>query len=81
LIGSVIVKCSQTGEQLCVKVQDLTKEGALPLLNEGLCEGSSLLLERDHKVFPVQFIKFKGLEFVALCRFVYNYMCNQTKSS
>jgi len=63
-IGSVIVKCSQTGEHYCAKLHNLTTEDALPVSKDDLYEGSSLMLEKDRKVFPVQFIKFKGLKFV-----------------
>lgn len=61
------MKCSQTGEHHTAKVQDLTRDDESPVSKEDLFEGSSLMLERDQKVFPVQFIKFKGLGSVTAC--------------
>ena len=58
------MKCSQTGEQHIVKLKDLSKEDNQPILNDDLFEGSSLLIERNHKSYPVQFVKFKGLIYV-----------------
>ena len=58
------MKCSQTGEQHIVKLKDLSKEDNQPILNDDLFEGSSLLIERNHKTYPVEFVKFKGLIYV-----------------
>ena len=55
-----IVKCSQTGEQHSVKVQELSREDNLAISNDDFFEGTSLLVERNCKFYPVQFVKFKG---------------------
>ena len=60
-IGSVIVRCSQTGKQHAVKVGDLSKEDCSPLNEKDLTKGSSLMLDYKGKPYPVTFVQFKGL--------------------
>ncbi len=60
LTGNVIVKCSQTGEQHVVKLKELSKGDGQPIMDDDLHEGSSLLIEEDHKFYPVEFVKFNG---------------------
>ena len=64
LTDKAVVKCSQTGEQHIVKLKDLSKEDNQPILNDDLFEGSSLLVECNHKSYPVEFVKFKGLTYI-----------------
>ena len=64
-VGVVLVKCSQDGKQHSVIVQDLTKTDGSPVSSNDLYEGSSLMVERNQKMYPVEFVKFKGLKFMS----------------
>ena len=58
----VVVKCCQSGDLYSVKVSELSREDEVPLSLDDFTEESPLVLELgDGKFFPVQFIKFKGL--------------------
>ena len=61
LVGPALVKCCQTGKQHCVKLLDLSREDLIPLSEQDLTKGTSLMLEHQGKSYPVTFLKFKGM--------------------
>ena len=60
-IGSVIIKCSQTGKTLTVKPMDLYPDSDEPLSSSHLVPGCGLMLNEGGKHYPVQFICFAGM--------------------
>ena len=59
-VGSVIVRCAQTGKQHFAKVKDLSREDCSPLTKKDLTRGTNLMLDYKGKSYPVTFIQFKG---------------------
>lgn len=57
-IGSVVLKCSQTGEKLVAKIRDQYREDMEPVVD--LSKGAELLFELNGKVYPAQFVSFQG---------------------
>ena len=61
LVGSVIVKCAQTGKNLTVKPTDLSPEDDEPLSGNHFLPGCGLMLDECGKQYPFRFICFAGL--------------------
>ena len=60
-VGSVIVKCAQTGKHLTVKPGDLSPDSDEPLSRRHFSPGFGLMLEEGGKPYPVQFVCFAGM--------------------
>ena len=54
------MQCCQTGKEHIVKIKDLSKEDAGPLIPQDFISGSTLVLNFKGKLYPVKFLKFKG---------------------
>lgn len=59
IVGSVVVKCPQTGKLHQVKLKDLSREDCESLTKDDLVKGSELMVEMKGKIYPVQFVQFK----------------------
>ena len=59
-LGPVIVQCCQSGKEHIVKIKDLSKEDAGPLIPQDFISGSTLVLNFKGKPYPGKFLKFKG---------------------
>ena len=57
MLGSVVVRCSQTGKQHNVKFRTLQKDSGDPITEDNLKKGSSLVMEFKGKPYPVEFKK------------------------
>ena len=54
------MQCCQTGKEHIVKIKDLSKEDAGPLIPQDFISGSTLVLNFKGKPYPGKFLKFKG---------------------
>lgn len=56
----IVVKCSQTGKNLTIKAENLSKENFEPLTKDDFVAGTALIVHYKGKPYPVEFIQFKG---------------------
>lgn len=56
----MVVKCSQTSKLHYVKLRDLSREDLEPVTMKYLTKGAKTMLDMKGKVYPVQFMHFKG---------------------